>query len=137
MYFYNICSLILGKILNILEKNANITLNEKPTTKAHCIKNIKEALKPILHKKNLDLEMFLSFNEEDIFEAQKSKLMKILLNIKSLYEEKSPKLTKGKIKSNKSCADLHYFDLLTKSYVLNHNEREKMLILPKYIDDNH
>lgn len=80
-------------------------------------------------KKGLSLEKLLNFDGELIFDGKKNKIIEILLNLKNLYEEKTYKKS---IEFSKN-----FFDRLLKSYVLKKKEREKMLIFPKYIDDDH
>ena len=86
-------------------------------------------------KKGLTLERLLSFDEELIFEAKKNNIIEILLNIKNLYEEKTDKKSRENLE--KLELSKNFFDRLLKSYVLKKKEREKMLIFPKYIDDDH
>lgn len=83
-------------------------------------------------KKGLSLEKLLNFDGELIFDGKKNKIIEILLNLKNLYEEKTYKKSRENLEFSKN-----FFDRLLKSYVLKKKEREKMLIFPKYIDDDH
>lgn len=106
-------------------------LNEKPKTKASCIRNLKEILKLLLNQKYVNRSEMLWFDEETIFEATKYKIVEFLLTLKKNYEKKN------KEKFQKIESPEHFFDRLLRIYVLKNKERKKMLVYPKYIDDDH
>jgi hypothetical protein len=76
----------------------------------------------------------MNFEEEGIFEARKGQIIKVLLRMKEIFEER--RRFQGKRDTIIGKYE-HFFDRLTKNYILKGGERRKMLVFPKYIDDDH
>ena len=122
----------MARIIEKVEPGVRFKIDEKPQTKAACIKNIREVCKFFQSWKEMNLKDCLIFNEENIFEARKNQIISALLRIKDIYEKRR-KENFGKKTKNFN----HYFDKIKKNYVLRGKERNQMLVLPKYIDDDH
>lgn len=123
---------MITRIIEKLEPQSRFKIDEKPQTKAACIKNIREVCKFVQICKEACIEDTFIFDEEKIFEAQKDHIVSLLLRLKQILEKRRKEHFLQKIKK---C--YHYFDKIKKNYVLRGVERNKMLVLPKYIDDDH
>lgn len=126
--------IILSEIIAHFE-NIDIKINKQPLCKSDCIKNLREIFKIISKQKRMDRENILFFDEDIVFEGKKNKIIDLLMAIKRIYEKtKKSNLVSPRKSSKKS---ENYYDKLLKYYILKKNERKKMLIYPKFIDDNH
>lgn len=123
---------MITRIIEKLEPQSRLKIDEKPQTKAACMRNMREICKFIQICKETSIEDTFIFDEEKIFEAKKGHIVALLLRLRGILEKRRKEHLLKKIEK---C--YHYFDKIKKNYVLRGEERNKMLVLPKYIDDDH